>query len=94
VPGVVHGIPSGVPGGANVHLSGVPGGVPCILHGMPCAAFDSLLEYNRKQQVDINGNLSKEEIINISVLQGSILGPILFLCYINDLPNSSTLATL
>jgi hypothetical protein len=57
------------------------------------AWFKSYLE-NRKQQVDINGNLSNEEIINISVLQGSILGPILFLCYINDLPNSSTLATL
>ena len=33
---------------------------------------------NRKQKVDINGYLSKEKLINISVLQGSILGPTLF----------------
>jgi Reverse transcriptase (RNA-dependent DNA polymerase) len=36
----------------------------------------------RSQCVDINGCLSVPRSINISVLQGSILGPILFLCYI------------
>jgi hypothetical protein len=34
----------------------------------------------RLQRVDINGNLSDELSLDISVIQGSILGPILFLC--------------
>jgi hypothetical protein len=46
--------------------------------------FKSYLS-NRRQKVDIKGNLSEEKTINISVLQGTTLGPILFLCYINDL---------
>lgn len=40
---------------------------------------------NRVQKVDINGKFSTEKTLNISVLQGTILGPILFLCYINDI---------
>jgi hypothetical protein len=39
--------------------------------------------------VDIDGHLSAETTFNISVIQGSILGPILFL--INDLYNASNL---
>ena len=49
---------------------------------------------NRKQVVDINGKISETKDIPISVLQGSILGPILFLCYINDMPGSTLLYTL
>ena len=48
----------------------------------------------RKQKVDINGNLSDQKDIKISILQGSILGPILFLCFINDLHSVSSLLTL
>jgi len=49
---------------------------------------------NRKQIVDINGHRSDEKGIEISILQGSILGPILFLIYINDLHSVTSLLSL
>jgi Reverse transcriptase (RNA-dependent DNA polymerase) len=49
---------------------------------------------NRKQCVDINGQFSKPRSINISVMQGSVLGPILFLIFINDLTKATSLKTL
>ena len=63
--------------------------------GIEGKAHDWFKSYllNRKQKVDIMGNLSEETTINISVLQGTTLGPILFLCYINDIYNASSLAT-
>ena len=48
---------------------------------------------NRVQHVDIEGNVSSPKNIDISVSQGSIPGPILFLCYINDLQNATELIT-
>ncbi len=55
--------------------------------------FQSYLQ-NRVQFVEINGTHSTLKPINISVMQGSILGPILFLCYINDLSKVTNLYTL
>ena len=47
----------------------------------------------RRQIVEVNGQKSTQETIEMSVIQGSILGPILFLVYIDDLPSSSLLET-
>jgi hypothetical protein len=62
------------------------------IRGIPLKWFTSYLS-NRTQQVEIEGNLSNPCPINISILQGSILGPILFLIQINDLPGVTDLKT-
>ena len=46
--------------------------------------FDSYLS-NRYQQVQISGKLSESKEIKAEVPQGSVLGPLLFILYINDL---------
>ena len=61
------------------------------VHGLALKWFKSYLS-DRKQFVMVNGNLSDFfTLINISVLQGSILGPLLFLIFINDMHSSNNL---
>ena len=58
-----------------------------ITHGIPLKLFESCLN-NRAQQCFIDGQLSSPKMITCGVPQGSILSPLLFSLYINDIPDS------
>jgi hypothetical protein len=64
--------------------------------GIKGKALDWFRSYlsERQQIVDINGTFSKKRQIKISILQVSILGTILFLCFINDLYRVTNFLTL
>lgn len=54
------------------------------IRGVGLSLISSYL-HDRKQVVKVNGILSQPILTNIGVPQGSILGPLLFILYINDL---------
>ena len=58
-------------------------------YGIRGAAHDWFRSYlsDRKQYVSLNGASSKVGNLEYGVPQGSILGPLIFIIFINDLPN-------
>ena len=56
------------------------------IRGTPHNWFESYL-HNRRQYVKIDSTKSSYENITCGIPQGSTLGPLLFLLYVNDLPN-------
>jgi hypothetical protein len=59
------------------------------VQGLALSWFQDYLS-NRIQQVEVEGFISNPLSVQLGIPQGSILGPVLFLIYVNDINNSCT----
>lgn len=57
----------------------------CGVRGLPLILLKSYLD-DRRQFVCVNGQNSGVNVVKYGIPQGSVLGPLLFIIYINDLP--------
>ena len=62
------------------------------VHGTELRWFESYLS-GRTQAVSLNGKLSKPGQVSIGIPQGGVLGPVLFLLFINDITQSVNAGT-
>ena len=65
-----------------------------LFYGLRGKIYDWVKSYlaDRNQLVEVNGIRSESQHISIGVPQGSVLGPLLFLFFVNDLPNFVSLS--